>query len=199
VKKTLFLFAHGAGAPSSHEWMQRWAKKLATLGEVFPFDYPYMEERRKRPDPLPVLVAAHRAALMEARKIHDGFVVLIGKSMGGRIGCHLALEEEVTAVICLGYPLCGAGNPGKMRDAVLLESTQPILFVQGTRDSLCPLDLLESVRQKMKAPNQLYAVGGGDHSLMVTKGQLKANGETQDDVETRILEKIQEFVASHVA
>ena len=136
---------------------------------------------------------------MEARKIHDGSAVLIGKSMGGRIGCHLALEEEVTAVICLGYPLCGAGNPGKMRDAVLLESTQPILFVQGTRDSLCPLDLLESVRQKMKAPNQLYVVEGGDHSLMVTKGQLKTNGETQDNVETRILEKIQEFVASREA
>jgi predicted alpha/beta-hydrolase family hydrolase len=195
----VFVFAHGAGAPSSHPSMQRWAKNLATLGKVFPFDYPYMEERRKRPDPLPVLVAAHRAALMEARKIHDGSVVLIGKSMGGRIGCHLALEEEVTAVICLGYPLCGAGNPGKMRDAVLLESTQPILFVQGTRDSLCPLDLLESVRQKMKAPNQLYVVEGGDHSLMVTKGQLKANSETQDDVEARILEKIQEFVASREA
>jgi uncharacterized protein len=195
----VFVFAHGAGAPSSHEWMQRWAKKLATLGEVFPFDYPYMEERRKRPDPLPVLVAAHRAALMEARKIHDGSAVLIGKSMGGRIGCHLALEEEVTAVICLGYPLCGAGNPGKMRDAVLLESTQPILFVQGTRDSLCPLDLLESVRQKMKAPNQLYVVEDGDHSLTVTKGQLKANGETQEDVDARILEKIQEFVASREA
>jgi uncharacterized protein len=196
VKKILFLFAHGAGAPSSHPWMQRWAKRLGTLGHVFPFDYPYMEERRKRPDPLPVLIAAHRAALMEARKAHDGPVVLIGKSMGGRVGCHLALEEEVTAVICLGYPLCGAGNPGKMRDAVLLESTQPILFVQGTRDSLCPLDLLESVRQKMKAPNQLYVVEGGDHSLMVTKGQLKANGETQGHVEERIVETIWDFVAS---
>src|SRR5260370_35010840 len=115
---------------------------------------------------------------MEARKTHDGPVVLIGKSMGGRVGCHLALEEEVTAVICLGYPLCGAGNPGKMRDAVLLESTQPMLFVQGTRDSLCPLDLLESGRQKVKAPNQLYAVEAGNDSLMVTKGQLKPNGAT---------------------
>jgi predicted alpha/beta-hydrolase family hydrolase len=99
VKKTLFLFAHGAGAPSSHPWMQRWAKRLSTLGQVFPFDYLYMEERRKRPDPLPVLIAAHRAALMEAKKAHAGPVVLIGKSMGGRVGCHLALEEEVTAVI----------------------------------------------------------------------------------------------------
>jgi uncharacterized protein len=174
--------------------MQRWANRLATLGAVFPFDYPYMEERRKRPDSLPVLVAAHRAVLMEAKKAHEGPVVLIGKSMGGRIGCHLALEEEVVAVICLGYPLCGAGNPGKMRDAVLLESTRPILFVQGTRDSLCPLDLLETVRQKMKAHNELYVVEGGDHSLMVSKGQLKVSGDTQDQVEERILATIQDFV-----
>jgi uncharacterized protein len=199
MRTPVFVFAHGAGAPSSNEWMQRWAKKLATLGEVFPFDYPYMEERRKRPDPLPVLVAAHRVALMEARKIHDGSAVLIGKSMGGRVGCHLALEEEVTAVICLGYPLCGAGNRGKMRDEVLLESTRPILFVQGTRDSLCPLDLLEAVREKMKAPNDLYVVEGGDHSLIVSKGQLKTTGETQDQVEERILGKIRDFVARQAA
>ena len=179
--------------------MQRWSKRLATIGAVLPFDYLYMEERRKRPDPLPVLVAAHRQALMEARKIHDGPVVLIGKSMGGRVGCHLALEEEVPAVICLGYPLCGGGNPEKMRAEVLLKLATPILFVQGTRDSLCPLDLLESVREEMKAPNQLYVVDGGDHSLMVTKGQLKASGETQDEVEERILGKIREFVASQVA
>ena len=199
MRTALFLFAHGAGAPSSHPWMQGWAKRLGTLGTVFPFDYPYMEERRKRPDPLPVLVAAHRAALMEAKKTHEGPVFLIGKSMGGRVGCHLALEETVTAVICLGYPLCGGGNSGKMRDEVLLESSQPILFVQGSRDSLCPLNLLEGVRQKMKAPNQLYVVEGGDHSLTVTKGRLKAARETQDDVDERILGKIRDFVANQQA
>jgi uncharacterized protein len=175
--------------------MQRWANRLATLGPVFPFDYPYMEERRKRPDPLPVLVAAHREALMRARQAHDGPVVLIGKSMGGRVGCHLSLEGAVAAVICLGYPLCGGGNPEKMRAEVLLKLTTPILFVQGTRDSLCPLDLLEGVREQMKASNQLYVVEGGDHSLMVTKGQLKAASETQDDVDARILGTIREFLA----
>jgi uncharacterized protein len=175
--------------------MQRWAKRLATVGAVFPFDYPYMEERRKRPDSLPVLVAAHREALIRARKTHDGPAVLIGKSMGGRVGCHLALEEKVGAVICLGYPLCGGGNPEKMRAEVLLKLATPVLFVQGTRDSLCPLDLLAGVREQMKAPNQLYVVEGGDHSLMVTKGQLKAARETQDEVEERILKTIHEFVA----
>jgi uncharacterized protein len=194
MRTPIFLFAPGAGAPSTHPWMQRWSKRLATIGAVLPFDYLYMEERRKRPDPLPVLVAAHRQALLEARKTHDGPVVLIGKSMGGRVGCHLALEEDVAAVICLGYPLCGGGNPEKMRAEVLLKLATPILFVQGTRDSLCPLDLLAGVREQMKAPNQLYVVEGGDHSLMVTKGQLKTAGETQDEVEERILGKIREFV-----
>ena len=199
MRMPIFLFAHGAGAPSTHPWMQRWSTRLATIGGVLPFDYPYMEERRRRPDPLPVLVAAHRQALMEARKTRDGPVVLIGKSMGGRVGCHLALEEEVAAVICFGYPLCGGGNPEKMRAEVLLKLATPILFVQGTRDSLCPLDLLEGVREQMKAPNQLYVVEGGDHSLMVTKGQLKAAGETQDEVEERIVGKIRDFVANQTA
>jgi uncharacterized protein len=196
MKTPAFLFAHGAGAPSTHPWMQRWANKLATIGPVFPFEYPYMEERRKRPDRLPVLVAAHREALIRARKTHDGPVLLIGKSMGGRVGCHLALEEEVPAVVCLGYPLCGGGNPEKMRAEVLLKLAAPVLFVQGTRDSLCPLDLLEGVQEQMKAPNQLFVVEGGDHSLMVTKGQLKAAGEAQDDVDARILGKIREFVVA---
>jgi predicted alpha/beta-hydrolase family hydrolase len=179
--------------------MQRWAKRLATVGPVSLFDYPYMREHRKRPDPLPVLIAAHREALIEARNAHAGPTILIGKSMGGRVGCHLALEEDVSAVVCLGYPLCGAGNPGKMRDAVLLESSRPILFVQGTRDSLCPLDLLEAVRRKMTAPNELYVVEGGDHSLIASKTQLKAAGETQDQVEERILGKIREFVTNRQA
>jgi hypothetical protein len=61
------------------------------------------------------------------------------------------------------------------------------------------LDLLESVREQMKAPNQLYVVEGGDHSLVVTKGQLKAAGETQEDVEERILGTIREFVANQEA
>jgi uncharacterized protein len=196
MRTPVFLFAPGAGAPSTHPWMQRWATRLASIGAVLPFDYSYMQERRKRPDPLPVLVAAHREALVRARKEHPGPVVLIGKSMGGRIGCHLALEEEVAAAICMGYPLCGGGNPGKMRAEVLLKSFVPILFVQGTRDSLCPLDLLAEVREQMKSRNELYVVEGGDHSLMVTKGQLKAAGETQDEVEERILEKIREFVTN---
>jgi uncharacterized protein len=194
MAEPLFLFAHGAGAPSSHPWMQRWARHLATLGTVSTFDYPYMKERRKRPDPLPKLIASHRDALIEARKGHTGPIILIGKSMGGRIGYHVACEEPVSAVICLGYPLCAAGDRTRVRAEVLRELSTPILFVQGTRDSLCPLDLLAEVRKEMTASNDLYVVDGGDHSLIVAKGQLKATGETQEQVDERILEAIRQFV-----
>ena len=190
-----FLFATGAGAPCSSSWMRRWARLLGTIGPVRGFDYPYMAEGRKRPDPLPKLINAHRTVLKQLRDSSPGPVVLIGKSMGSRIGCHVSLEEEVSALVCLGYPLCGGGDPTKLRDQVLREIRTPILFVQGTRDPLCPLPLLDRIRAEMCAPNEVLVVNGGDHSLSVSKGQLQASNETQENVDQRILERIRSFVA----
>lgn len=173
--------------------MERWKQRLTQIGEVETFDYDYMREGRKRPDRLPQLVAAHRQALNEVRTKTSGPIILIGKSMGGRIGCHVALEEKVNGLICLGYPLCGGGDRSKLRDQVLRELHTPILFVQGKRDPLCPLDLLESTRAEMIAPNFLHIVEGGDHSLLVRKKDL--GNETQEDVDQRIAKAISDFVA----
>ena len=189
--KLVFLFAPGAGAPSSHPWMQRWKQRLIQIGDVETFDYDYMRAARKRPDRLPQLIAAHRAAFAKVRAKTSGSIILIGKSMGGRIGCHVALGENVNGVVCLSYPLCGGGDRSKLRDQVLRDLRTPILFVQGTRDPLCPLDLLETVRSKMTAPNFIHVVEGGDHSLLVRKKDLP--GETQDDVDQRILGAIATF------
>jgi predicted alpha/beta-hydrolase family hydrolase len=173
--------------------MQRWKERLSIIGDVETFDYDYMRDGRRRPDPLPQLIAAHRQALVEVRP--ERAVILIGKSMGGRIGCHVSLEEEVKAIVCFGYPLCGGGDRTKLRDKVLRSVHTPILFVQGTRDSLCPLDLLESIRAEMMAPTFLHVVEGGDHSLQVSKRQLAAADETQAAVDQRVLETIAKFVA----
>ena len=194
-----FLFAPGAGAPSTHPWMQKWKQSLEGIGKVILFDYDYMREGRRRPDPLPQLIAAHRSALAEACAKSSGPVFLIGKSMGGRIGCHVALEEKIAGLVCLGYPLCGGGDRTKLRDKVLRELETPILFVQGTRDSLCPLDLLEEVRSQMKAPNFLHLVKDGDHSLRLTKRRLQAAGETQEDIDRRIVAAISRFVGENNA
>ncbi len=167
---------------------------LATIGTVTAFDYPYIKSLRKRPDPLSKLVASHREELAQARQGQSGRPVLIGKSLGARVGCHVALEEDVAAVICLGYPLCGGGDPAKLRGEVLRALCKPILFVQGTRDRLCPLHLLESVRKEMKAVNRLHIVEGGDHSLLVTQARLKECNETQHKVDQRILEAIRRFL-----
>ena len=195
-EKAFFLFAPGAGVASLHPWMQSWKTRLASIARVAVFDYHYMRENRKRPDRLPQLIAAHRAVLAAARQPSGVTTILIGKSMGGRIGCHVALQEKVDAIVCLGYPLCAAGDRTKLRDEVLRALRTPILFVQGTRDPLCPLDLFENVRAKMKAPNFLHVVEGGDHSLAVAKRQVQATGETQENVDQRILAAIAEFVDS---
>jgi predicted alpha/beta-hydrolase family hydrolase len=193
--KPLFLFAPGAGAPSSHPWMQNWKRRLSEIGDVETLDYAYMREGRKRPDPLPKLIATHREALDDARKRRPPqSSILIGKSMGGRVGCHLSLEEQVDGLVCLGYPLCAMGDRTKLRDEVLRALKTPILFVQGARDLLCPLDLLERVRTEMKTQNVLHVVEGGDHSLRVPKRQLQAASNTQDDIDRQVLKAIAGFV-----
>jgi predicted alpha/beta-hydrolase family hydrolase len=177
--------------------MQRWKKRLGEIGEAETFDYDYMREGRKRPDRLPDLIAAHRRVLEVARAKASGPIFLTGKSMGGRIGCHVSLEEQVSGLICLGYPLRAMGDRTKLRDQILRDLQTPIFFVQGTRDPLCPLDLLEKVRAQMSAPNFLHVVEGGDHSLQVRKKDLA--DRTHEDVDQRIAEEIQAFVTATAA
>jgi predicted alpha/beta-hydrolase family hydrolase len=189
----LFLFAPGAGAPSTSAWMRAWRDRLATLGDVVMFDYPYMKAGRRMPDRAPVLIAAHADALAQARRAHPGAerVFLIGKSMGSRIGCHLALETPVSGVICLGYPLISASS-GAKRDQVLLALRTPILFVQGTKDEMCPLAELEALRTEMPAPTTLFVVTGGDHSLELSRAtSQRAAGEASN---AAVLAAIQDFV-----
>ncbi len=173
--------------------MQKWNRRLTEIGDVLTFDYDYMLQGRRRPDRLPKLIATHRKALAAARAKTPAPIILIGKSMGGRIGCHLALEEKVSGLICLGYPLCAMGDRTKMRDQVLRDLQTPILFVQGTRDALCPPDLLEKVRAQMTAPNFIHVVEGGDHSLALRKKDL--GGKTQDDVDLGIAKAICDLLA----
>jgi predicted alpha/beta-hydrolase family hydrolase len=192
VTVPFILFAHGAGVGSASAWMQAWKQRLAGVAEVETFDYPYMAAGRRRPDPLPVLIDAHRTALAAARREREGPLLLAGKSMGSRVGCHLALEERVSGLVCFGYPLRAAGS-GKLRDAVLLELETPILFLSGSSDALCPLGELERVRERMRVESELVIVEGGDHSLLVKRTELERQGKTQEDVDSSLLQSIARF------
>lgn len=196
ARSPLILFAPGAGAPSTSPWMQAWRARLESLGPVVTFDYPYMRAGKKAPDRLPKLLAAHREALAAARAAHPRRpVVLAGKSMGSRVSCHVAADDPTAAValVCLGYPLVGVN--GKVRDEVLLALRTPVLFVQGTRDALCPLEHLARVRRRMTARSDLHVVETGDHSLEVTRAHTRATGVDQAASDAAAFEAVRAFLA----
>lgn len=192
----LIVFAHGAGAGTAHPWMQAWAERLRSLGRVHAFDHAYIQAGKRLPPRANTLVDAHQAELLAARAGHEGPVVLAGKSMGSRVGCLVAARQPVAALVCFGYPL--RSPAGTVRDEPLLALAAPILFVQGSRDPMGPLDLLDSVRARMTAPTALHVVEGGDHSLRVGKRLLEASGRTQAAEDAASLAAVAAFLADHL-
>ncbi|KAG2325147.1 hypothetical protein Bca4012_039639 [Brassica carinata] len=198
------IFAHGAGAPSSSDWMIRWKDKLKkslAAVEVITFDYPYIAGRKKGvPPKAEKLVQFHLDIVKEtAAKFPGHPLILAGKSMGSRVSCMVAVDEDipVSAVICLGYPL--KGTKGAIRDETLLEMGIPVMFVQGSKDPMCPLDKLQAVCNKMKALTELHVIDGGDHSFKIGKKLLETKGLTQDQVEDDALQAIAAFVSKSLA
>uniref|UniRef100_A0A0R0IFX5 KANL3/Tex30 alpha/beta hydrolase-like domain-containing protein n=1 Tax=Glycine max TaxID=3847 RepID=A0A0R0IFX5_SOYBN len=171
------IFAHGAGAPSSSDWMQRWKnmiKEALRAVDVVTFDYPYMSAKKKAPPKAEKLVEFHSNFVKETATKYPGHpLILAGKSMGSRVGCMVASMKDinVSAVVCLGYPL------------------------KGSKDGLCPLEKLETTRKKMKAPNELHVIDGGDHSFKIGKKHLQANNSTQDEVEDVAVLAIAAFIS----
>lgn len=176
--------------------MKRYALHLSKFGQVRSFDYPYMKAGQKRPNPAPQLIAAHRAELALGKKEFGPRVVLAGKSMGGRIGCHVALEEDVLGVLCFGYPLKGMGKSAALRDQVLIDLKAPACFIQGTRDPLCPLDLMKETLEKRPSRSTLHVVETGDHSLEPTKTYLKKAGLSQAELELETIRAVGNFLAT---
>src|SRR6476661_1066396 len=150
------ILAHGAGANQLHPFMRLFASGLAERGfDVLTFNFQYMEQGRKVPDPKAKLEACYRAIIEAARankKLKGNRLVIGGKSMGGRIASQIAATPEtaahITALIFLGYPLHPPGRPDKLRDAHLPQITAPMLFVQGSRDAFGTPDELRAVFKK---------------------------------------------------
>ena len=190
-----FLFSHGAGAGSGHPWMRAWTERLGRLGPVQAFDYPYMLQGRKLPDRLPKLLEAHRQALSDLRQHTDDEVILVGKSMGSRVACHLAAEVAVRAVICLGYPLVGGGKKAPLRDAALRGLAVPTLLVQGSRDPMSPPALLAELLPELPPCIQVHTVPDGDHSLLGRKRTLAHLGLDQEALDAQTFHAVETFVA----
>uniref|UniRef100_A0A7N0U037 KANL3/Tex30 alpha/beta hydrolase-like domain-containing protein n=1 Tax=Kalanchoe fedtschenkoi TaxID=63787 RepID=A0A7N0U037_KALFE len=198
--RPVVVFAHGAGAPSSSEWMVRWKDKLENAlqaVEVITFDYPYMSGvKRRAPPKAEKLIDYHLDVVKKAsEKYPDHPLILAGKSMGSRVSCMVAALKDsgVSAVVCLGYPLKGIN--GKVRDETLLQLKTPIMFVQGSKDGLCPLEKLDAVCKKMDCVNKLHVIEGGDHSFKIAKKHLQLSGTTQDEAEDHAVQAIAMFAS----
>ena len=150
--------------------MQASARALEAGGlDVRRFDFPYREQGRRIPDPMPVLKKAYEAAI--AREREDGRRLFIGgRSMGGRVATMLAADGfECDGLILLAYPLHPAGKPEKLRDAHLPSIRTPVLCFNGTRDALCTRELMEKALAPVSAPWEMHWIDGADHSLGTAK------------------------------
>ncbi|MBT8246836.1 MAG: dienelactone hydrolase family protein [Acidimicrobiia bacterium] len=176
------LLAHGAGLGQDHEWMVYVRDGLAAAGiPVMTFDYPYMEAGRKAPNPARILLACHRAALAELRT-RVVRVVLAGKSMGGRMGSHVVADgEDVAGLVFYGYPLVGVGKTEPRDVSHLADVGAPMLFVQGTRDRMAPLDLINPVVESTP-DTTIHIIEDGDHSFRVLKRTGREPFEVLDEV-----------------
>lgn len=179
----LYVLGHGAGAGMRHPFMEAMAQILAAHGvATFRYQFPYMERDRRRPDPRATLLATVRAAILSAAGTVPGLpLVAGGKSMGGRM-TSLALSEspmvEVAGLVFLGFPLHQPGKPSADRGGHLADVNVSMLFLQGTRDTLADLTLLEPVCRSLGARATLHIVEGADHSFHV----LKRSGRRDDEV-----------------
>jgi predicted alpha/beta-hydrolase family hydrolase len=168
------ILAHGAGAGQRHPFIAGLAGRLADSGiDAWTFNFRYIEQKRRTPDPTPVLEDCFRRVIRFAEESAGAPQTLCvgGKSMGGRIATHLAAQgDRMTGVFALGYPLHPPGKPQQLRSTHLPAITVPVLIVQGERDTFGTPPELTPVIATMRAPVTLEVVQGGDHSL-ATRGR----------------------------
>ena len=188
--RALYVFGHGAGAGMRHAFMEAAAAALAGRGiATLRYNFPYMEAGRGGPNPAPVLVKTVRSAVAEAARLAPGLPLLAGgKSMGGRMTSNAASTEPLPGVRGLaffGFPLHAAGRPSADRGAHLRDVGLPMLFLQGTRDSLADLSLLRPLLEGVRPVPRLHVVEGADHGFHVLKRSGRTDAEVLDDIVAR--------------
>lgn len=185
--RACYVFAHGAGAGMTHPFMAKFADGLGERGvATLRYQFPYMEKGSKRPDPPAVAQSAVRAAVAEAgRRCPDVKLVAGGKSFGGRMTSQAQASSPLPGVQGLafvGFPLHPAGKPSSDRAKHLGDIRIPMLFLQGTRDSLAELTLLEPVVKGLGSSASLHLAREADHSFHVLARSGRNDREVMDEL-----------------
>lgn len=193
------IFAHGAGAPMDSDFMEDMTRRLLGLGvSVMRFEFPYMAQRRidavrRPPNKMDVLQDTWRSVYSEVRGQTDQPIVIAGKSMGGRVASMLADELQPLALVCLGYPFYPAKKLDKPRTEHLLSLRTPTLIVQGERDALGSLEVVQTYG--LSAVIEIEWLAMADHDLK----PLKRSGCTHDEYLQRTAIRVAGFVKALLA
>lgn len=182
-----FVFAHGAGAGMHHASMASVAGDLSQQGiATLRYQFPYMERGSRRPDPPPLCHATVRAAVAEAARALPGLpLVAGGRSFGGRMTSQaqaLVPLPGVAGLAFLAFPLHPAGQPSQERAEHLSNVEIPLLFLQGTRDELATLELLEPVVQRLGARATLKLLQDADHSFHVRASSGRRDADVRQEL-----------------
>jgi predicted alpha/beta-hydrolase family hydrolase len=189
-----FVFAHGAGAGMNHPFMAAVAERLGAADiATLRFQFPYMERQSRRPDRPAVCHAAVRAAVAEAgKRVPRVALIAGGKSFGGRMTSQAQALEPLAGVavlVFIGYPWHLPRAPAMERSEHLARIRIPMLFLQGTRDTLGELKLVKALIRKRKAWAILRAVDGADHGFHV----LARSGRTDSEVLAELVEEFSDW------
>jgi hypothetical protein len=195
--RACYVFAHGAGAGMTHAFMTEAAEGLAARGiATLRYQFPYMEKGSKRPDPPAVAQAAVRGAVAAVAQHCPGLPLIAGgKSFGGRMTSQAQAKAPLAGVVGLaffGFPLHAAGKPSSERGDHLADVRVPMLFLQGTADTLAETNLLKPVVKALGACATLHLVDGADHSFHVPK----RSGRSDREVMAEILDAFAAWAAS---
>ncbi len=183
--RAALVLAHGAGAGMHHSFMADLAKALGARGvATLRYQFPYMEQGSKRPDSPAVAHQAVRAAVAEARRRFTGIPLFAGgKSFGGRMTSQAQAEDalpDVKGLVFVGFPLHPAGQPSVKRAEHLERVGVPMLFLQGTRDTLADLALVRDVVGSLGSRATLHVEDGADHSFHVLARSGRRDAEVME-------------------
>jgi len=157
------------------------ARRIGTLR----YQFPYMEAGGRRTDPPALAAATVRSAVATAAREAPGVPLIAGgKSFGGRMTSAAQAQEPlpgVAGLVFLGFPLHAVGRPDGTRAAHLSQVEIPMLFLQGTRDALADLTLLQPICQRLGPSVTLHELEGADHSFHVPKRSGRTDAEVMDE------------------
>jgi len=192
-----YVFGHGAGAGMNHSFMTDLSAALSARNiGTLRYQFPYMETGSRRPDPPALCHATIRAVIEEATKQVPGVALIAGgKSFGGRMTSQAQAARPLPGVkglVFVGFPLHPAKKPASERGTHLADVKIPMLFLQGTRDELADLTLLEPLVERLGTVATLKKIEGADHSFHV----LARSGRNDREVLEELADTIARWTAS---